>query len=263
MRAVWWLSILRATLDHMPSMLRNDPRQYDDLAGQWWRPGGDFELLHWLAAARAALVPPAGRPGAVLLDAGCGGGLLAPHLTGKGYRHVGVDLRVTNLALAVAHGVEAVCGDVGRLPLAAGSADVVAAGEILEHVTDLPAVVAELCRVLRPGGLVVLDTVNANALSRFITVTAGEWLGVAPVGLHDPALFVTPKRLTAEFERHGVRLRLRGLRPTATGLLRWLVLPRLGIGSPNPGGRPLGRIVPAPSTAVLYQGEGRKEETTT
>lgn len=257
MRAVWWLSTARATLDHMPSMPRNDPRQYDDLADQWWRPGGDFELLHWLAAARAALVPPAERPGAVLLDAGCGGGLLAPHLAGKGYRHIGVDLRPAGLATAAAHGVEVICGDVTRLPLATGRFDVVAAGEILEHVADLPGTVAELCRVLRPGGLVVLDTVNATALSRFITVTAGEWTGVAPVGLHDPALFVAPRRLAAEFARHGVRLRLRGVRPTVTGLVRWLVLRR------RPNGRPLGRIVSAPSTVVLYQGKGRKEEITT
>lgn len=98
----------------------------------------------------------------------------------------------------------------------------------------------------------VLDTVNATAVSRFITVTAGEWVGVAPPGLHDPALFVAPKRLTAEFARHGVRLRLRGLRPTVTGLIRWLFLGKAG-----------GRIVGAPSTAVLYQGTGRKEGTTT
>src|SRR5882724_6655971 len=173
----------------MSSMPRNDPRQYDELAGEWWRPGGGFELLHWLAAARAALVPPATEPGAILLDAGCGGGLLAPHLSGKGYRHVGVDLRRAGLEQAVEHGVLAVGGDVTALPFAAASVDVVAAGEILEHVTDLPGTVAELSRVLKPGGLLVLDTVNDSALSRFITVTAGERLGVAPVGLHDPALF--------------------------------------------------------------------------
>jgi 2-polyprenyl-6-hydroxyphenyl methylase/3-demethylubiquinone-9 3-methyltransferase len=242
----------RATLDHMPSMLRNDPRQYDDLAAEWWRRGGNFELLHWLAAARAALVPPASRPGALLIDAGCGGGLLAPHLAGKGYRHVGVDLRTSGLAAAATHGVEPVCGDVTALPLQSGRADVIAAGEILEHVTDLPATVAELCRVLRPGGLVVLDTVNATAVSRFITVTAGERIGVAPPGLHDPALFVAPARLTAEFARHGVRLRLRGVRPTVPGLIRWLFLRQAG-----------GRIVSAPSTAVLYQGKGFKEGITT
>jgi 2-polyprenyl-6-hydroxyphenyl methylase/3-demethylubiquinone-9 3-methyltransferase len=231
---------------------RNDPRQYDDLADEWWRPGGAFELLHWLAEARAALVPPAPHPGAVLVDAGCGGGLLAPHVRRLGYRHVGIDLRRAGLEQAAGRGVTAVGGDVTALPLGDATADVVAAGEILEHVTDLPGTVAELSRVLKPGGLVVLDTVNDTALSRFITVTAGERLGIAPVGLHDPALFVDPKRLTAEFARHGVALRVRGIRPTMTGLVRWLILPS------RRAGWPLGRVVPAFSTAVLYQGHGRK-----
>ena len=109
--------------------------------------------------------------------------------------------------------------------------------------------VGELCRVLRPGGLLVLDTVNDTALGRFITVTAGERLGVAPVGLHDPALFVDPKRLTAEFARHGLALQIRGIRPTISGLLRWLATSQ----------KSDGRIVPTWSTAVLYQGRARKE----
>ena len=239
----------------MATLERNDPRQYDDLADQWWRPGGGFEILHWLAAARAALVPAAERAGAVLVDAGCGGGLLAPHVRPLGYRHVGVDLRRSGLEQAAARGIVPVAGDVTALPLASDCADVVVAGEILEHVNDLPATVAELCRVLRPGGLLVLDTVNDTALGRFITVTAGEWLGIAPIGLHDPSLFVDPAELTAEFARHGLRLQVRGIRPTMTGLLRWLVLPG-GSGA----GRPLGRIVPTWSTAVLYQGRARKGE---
>jgi len=234
-------------------LARNDPRQYDDLADQWWRPGGTFEILHWLAAARGALVPPARRPGAILLDAGCGGGLLAPHVQRLGYRHVGVDLRRLALEQSAARGVDPVTGDVTALPLTDACADVVVAGEILEHVTDLPGTVAELSRVLRPGGVLVLDTVNDTALGRFITVTAGEKLGIAPVGLHDPALFVDPKDLTAEFARHGINLIVRGIRPTMTGLLRWLVLPT------RPNGRPLGRMVPTFSTAVLYQGTGRKK----
>ena len=237
----------------MRPAVRNDPRQYDDLAGEWWRPGGGFEILHWLAAARGALVPPAGRAGAVLVDAGCGGGLLAPHVQRRGYRHVGVDLRRAGLEQSAGRGVTPVAGDVSALPLADGCADVVVAGEILEHVTDLPATVAELARVLRPGGLLVLDTVNGTALGRFVTVTAGERLGVAPAGLHDPSLFVDPAKLITEFARHGVALRVRGIRPTMGGLVRWLVLRRT-----HP--RPLGRMVPTFSTAVLFQGQGRKRE---
>jgi 2-polyprenyl-6-hydroxyphenyl methylase/3-demethylubiquinone-9 3-methyltransferase len=233
---------------------RNDPRQYDDLAGEWWRPGGGFEILHWLAAARGALVPPAERPEAILVDAGCGGGLLAPHVKRLGYRHVGVDLRRSGLEQSVTRGVTPVTGDVTALPLADGSADVVVAGEILEHVTDLPGAVAELCRVLRPGGLLVLDTVNGTRLSRFVTVTLGERLGAAPVGIHDPDLFVDPGELTAECAKHGVRLLVRGLRPSTTGLIRWLFLPA------GTGSVPLGRMIPTRSTSVLYQGLGRKQE---
>jgi 2-polyprenyl-6-hydroxyphenyl methylase / 3-demethylubiquinone-9 3-methyltransferase len=252
MRAVWWFGRPRATLDHMLGV-RNDPRQYDDLAGEWWRPGGTFEILHWLAAARGALVPEASRSGAVLIDAGCGAGLLAPHVRHLGYRHVGVDLRRSGLEQAAGRGVTPVGGDVTALPIGDGCADVVVAGEILEHVADLPGTVAELCRVLRPGGMVVLDTVNRTALGKFITVTAGEKLRIAPLGIHDPALFVDPGELTGQFARHGVKLRVRGIRPTLSGLVRWLVLP-------GPAdGRPLGRVVPTWSTAVLYQGIGRKE----
>jgi 2-polyprenyl-6-hydroxyphenyl methylase/3-demethylubiquinone-9 3-methyltransferase len=232
---------------------RNDPSQYDDLAGEWWRPGGRFEILHWLAEARGALVPRAPRPGAILVDAGCGGGLLAPHVRRLGYRHVGVDLRRAGLEQSAGRGVSPVHGDVTALPLADHCADVVVAGEILEHVDDLEGTVAELARVLRPGGLVVLDTVNDTALGRFITVTAGEALRIAPVGLHDPDLFVDHRRLITEFARHGIKLRVRGIRPTMTGLLRWLVLPGRGARGP------LGRVVPTFSTAVLYQGQGRKE----
>lgn len=228
---------------------RNDVRQYDDLAGEWWRPGGAFAMLHWIAGARAALVPPATRHDAVLVDLGCGAGLLAPHLSGKGYRHIGVDVVGSALDQAADHGVTAVRADVGRLPLADGCADVVSAGEILEHVRDLPGVVAQACRILRPGGLLVVDTLNDTVLARLVAVWLAERVpGIAPRGIHDPELFVAPRVLAAECARHGVRLRVRGLRPAAGALLRFLLTRR--------GEVPM---LPTRSTAVLYQARGVKE----
>src|SRR5690606_41467379 len=109
----------------------------DDLAEEWWRPGGVLAMLHWIARARAALVPPARRPGAVLVDLGCGGGVLAPHLAGKGYRHLGVDLVASALAQAAAHGVTAVRADVTALPLPDRCADGVSPGESCVHVPHL------------------------------------------------------------------------------------------------------------------------------
>src|SRR5690606_27456816 len=113
-----------------PVRVRNDPRQYDELAGEWWRPGGAFAMLHWIAEARARLIPPARREGAVLVDVGCGGGLLAPHVAALGYRHVGVDLTTSALQQAAERGVAVLRGDATALPLPDGCADVVSAGEI-------------------------------------------------------------------------------------------------------------------------------------
>jgi len=234
----------------MPVALpRNDVRQYEALAAEWWRPNGAFVMLRWLAAARAALVPPASRPGAVLVDFGCGGGLLAPYVRDLGYRHVGLDLVPESLRQAAEHGIAPVRADVHAVPLADGCADVVSAGEILEHVADPSTVVAEACRVLRPGGMLVLDTVNATWLGRFVVVTVGERIpGGAPPGIHDPALFVPPAVLVDTCARHGVNLDVRGIRPSAGGMARWLFTRRGDV-----------RIVPTRSTAVLYQGWGVKD----
>jgi 2-polyprenyl-6-hydroxyphenyl methylase/3-demethylubiquinone-9 3-methyltransferase len=149
---------------------------------------------------------------------------------------------------AAEHGVTAIQGDATALPLADGCADVVCAGEILEHVTDLRAAVREACRVLRPGGTLVIDTIAATALAKLLVITVAERIpGAAPPGLHDPALFVDRKLLVAECARHGVALRLTGLRPSAWSLLRWQL-----------GKRPAAAMVRTFSTAVLFQGRGTK-----
>jgi 2-polyprenyl-6-hydroxyphenyl methylase/3-demethylubiquinone-9 3-methyltransferase len=227
---------------------RNDPAQYDDLAAEWWRPGGRFCMLHWLAEARGRHVPPAQRAGAVLVDLGCGGGLLAPYVAGKGYRHVGVDVTRSALVQAAEHGVTPVQADACRLPLADRCADVVSAGELLEHVVDVRAAIAEACRVLRPGGLFVADTLNATATSRFVAVTIGERIpGGAPRGIHDPNLFVAPRVLRDECARHGVDVEVRGIRPAVPTMLRFMVTRR--------GSVPM---LPTRSVAVLYQAIGVK-----
>ena len=233
----------------VPVRPRNDPAQYDDLSAAWWDERGPFAMLHWLATARAALVPRAQRPGAVLLDLGCGAGLLAPHVAGRGHRHVGVDLSMPALAQAGAHGVAAVRGDLLRLPFADGVADVVVAGEVLEHVADAAAAVREACRVLRPGGTLVVDTIAATWLGRLVAVTLAERLPAGPPpGLHDPALFVDRAELVRVAAAAGVRLRLRGLRPSAAGYVGWLLGRRDGV-----------RMVPTWSTAALFQAHGTKE----
>jgi len=225
---------------------RNDPAQYDDLVGHWWDPRGSFAMLHWIAEARARLIPPAGE-GSLLIDLACGGGLLAPHV--RGYRHVGLDLSPTALPVARSRGVVPVRGDVLHLPFADAVADVVVAGEVLEHVSEPLVLVAEACRVLRPGGTLVIDTIAATRRGRFLAVTVGERIPAGPPRrLHDPALFIDRRALVEQAARCGVHLVLSGLRVGVLDYLAWLA-----------GRRSTVRMLATRSTAGIFQAYGVKE----
>lgn len=226
---------------------RNHPGQYDDLASEWWKPGGAFAALHWLAAARARLIPPAHGQDARLVDLGCGAGLLAPHVP-TGYEHHGVDLNARALTQAAGRGVRTLQADVTAVPLPDGFADVVVAGELLEHVADVEGVVAEMVRLLRPGGTAVFDTIADTRWARLSLVTISERLpGGPPPRIHDPALFVSPVRLRGAFAAHGMEVGLNGLRPHPPDYLRFLLDRSRTV-----------RMVASRSLAGLYQGWGVK-----
>ena len=228
--------------------VRNDPAQYDALAHEWWQPSGEFAALHWLAASRAEHIPPAASRDEVLVDLACGGGLMAPHVARLGYRHVGVDIGTPGLRLARDHGMLVARGSVLHVPLADGCADVVVAGEILEHVEDDIGVLSECARLLRPGGRLVIDGLAAGRLSVWINVHLLERLpGGPPRGLHDPALFVDRQRLLAAADRLGLDLHLVGLRPSLREAVAWKL-----------GRRDTVRMKPIRSTAVIFAGYGRK-----
>jgi 2-polyprenyl-6-hydroxyphenyl methylase/3-demethylubiquinone-9 3-methyltransferase len=231
-------------------MRRNDLAQYDQLADEWWKPAGGFAMLHWLAASRAEHVPPAEHPGAVLVDLACGGGLMAPHVARLGYRHVGVDLGLAGLQVAREHGVTGVRGSVLDVPLADGCADVVLAGEVLEHVEDDGRVITECARLLKPGGTLVIDAVARTRLADLLAVRIGERMpGGPPPGIHDPALFVDRAQLLATADRAGLDLRLVGLRPSMRDLLAWRRGRRNGV-----------RMREMPMTSVLFAGYGTRRD---
>ena len=224
---------------------RNDLRQYDDLVETWSDECGPLAALHWLAEARGRLVPLP-RPGQVAVDFGVGGGLMARHLVG--YRHIGLDLTRSALVVARSHGVLAAQADVRAVPLATASADVVVAGELFEHVRPLEPVVAEIARILRPGGIVVFDTLNNTRVARIGLVTIAERLpGGPPRRIHDPALFVAPDHLRSLFSAHGVELTLHGLRPSVPQYLRFVVRRRGDV-----------TMVGSRSLRGVYGGIGRK-----
>lgn len=231
-----------------PLRARNAPEQYDDLADAWWDERGPFAALHWLARARAELIPQPLDDGALLVDLGCGGGLMAPHVP-RAFRHVGVDRNAAALAQSAARGIEPIQGDVTAVPLPDACAQVVVAGELIEHVEDLPALVAEIARLLVPGGVVVYDTINATRWARLSLVWIGERLpGGPPRNIHDPRLFVSPRRLAALFNARGLEVEEQfGLRPHPPSYVRFL----------RDRAAPV-RMERTGSLAALYAGRARK-----
>ena len=114
--------------------------------------------------------------------------------------------------------------------------------DVLEHVADVAVVVTEIRRVLKPGGLLLFDTLNRTRLAAFAFVFLGEdVLRIGPRGTHDPMKFIRPAELLAILAEAGFE-----------------IAPVVGLG-PNGVNRRLdvtfGRL---PTTALMYMGHARK-----
>ncbi|MCQ3943049.1 MAG: hypothetical protein DPW22_07520 [Alphaproteobacteria bacterium] len=104
---------------------------------------------------------PQDRP-LTVLDVGCGTGLNAEIIRGKGHTVVGVDVSPVAIAQFVANGFEGhVCDVTDGLPFPDGRFDLVYASEVIEHVNDTAAFLGELARVIKPGGRLLLSTPNS------------------------------------------------------------------------------------------------------
>ena len=226
--------------------MRNDLTIYDKVADRWWS-----DDIRWVRTLKN-LVP--GRlkwfdrhidwQGKDVLDLGCAGGFMAEALAERGAHVTGIDPASDAIDAARDHaraGKLRIAYDVGvgeALPYDDASFDAVVCVDVLEHVADLHRVLSEIARTMRPGGLLLFDTINRNPLARFASITIAEdMLRLLPRGTHDPAMFIKPKELRAAFQGVGlVPGPITGLGPR--GLNRRLDL----------------TFGPLPTTAILYMG---------
>jgi 2-polyprenyl-6-hydroxyphenyl methylase/3-demethylubiquinone-9 3-methyltransferase len=212
-----------------PARLSIDNEYYEGIDELWWDPSGPAAALHAINRPRLAFYLEAlgDLGGRLVLDAGCGGGLVARTLTEAGAEVVGMDrslgsLRVARRAIAPAPpgSFHPVRGRLERLPFADGAFDAVVAADVLEHVPDLPAAVGEIARVLAPGGSLAFDTINRTVWAWFTVLWGAERvLRLVPRGTHDWRLLIRPDELDR-------LLRDAGLQPVASVGLA----PRIGPG---------------------------------
>jgi 2-polyprenyl-6-hydroxyphenyl methylase/3-demethylubiquinone-9 3-methyltransferase len=196
-------------------------QKFSDLAHRWWDPTSEFRPLHeinplrleWINA-RAPLV------GKVVVDIGCGGGILAESMVKKGATVTGIDLSEKALKVADLHslesGVQVRYELISAETLAAREAerfDVVTCMEMLEHVPDPAAIVQACATLVKPGGRVFFSTINRNPKSYLFAVIGAEYLlRLLPKGTHDYAKFITPAELSQFIRNAGMAVdSLKGL----------------------------------------------------
>ncbi|MFN3989673.1 MAG: bifunctional 2-polyprenyl-6-hydroxyphenol methylase/3-demethylubiquinol 3-O-methyltransferase UbiG [Erythrobacter sp.] len=186
---------------------------FSALAREWWNPKGPMASLHQVNPVRLGFirdaidvhwpeVAEAAKPlaGKAALDIGCGAGLLCEPLARLGAEVTGVDAAADNIAAASAHAeamgldIRYMAGEVGGLDI--GTFDLVTCVEVIEHVADKRAFLADVAARLAPGGLLIMSTPNRTAASRVLLVGAAEAIGYVPKGTHHWRDFVTPEELT-------------------------------------------------------------------
>jgi 2-polyprenyl-6-hydroxyphenyl methylase/3-demethylubiquinone-9 3-methyltransferase len=141
-----------------------------------------------------------------VLEVGCGGGILSEEFSRLGYLMTGIDPAEQSLRTAIEHASENnlkinyLTGFGENLPFESSSFDVVLCCDVLEHVQDLPGVIDEISRVLRPGGVFIYDTFNRTYFSKICIIKImQEWKrwAIMPAGLHVWEMFIKPSEMKA------------------------------------------------------------------
>jgi 2-polyprenyl-6-hydroxyphenyl methylase/3-demethylubiquinone-9 3-methyltransferase len=206
---------------------RDEIERFDRLAEDWWDPQGRFAPLHRMNPVRLGYLrdhacavlgrdPRAVKPFAGLsaVDVGCGGGLLSEPLARLGARVTALDASTEAIGVARRHAAQAGLEIDYRVEtaerLAAGPArfDIVASMETVEHVADVDAFLGSLTRLARPGGAIVLSTLNRTARSFALAIVGAEYvLRWVPRGTHDWRKFLKPSEVAGGLRRHGAAVR--------------------------------------------------------
>lgn len=184
-----------ARLEHQASAdtgVLKAARHYDRWFEQPWG--------RWAFAVEARTLLRAVRPRRDIrvLDAGCGPGRFASMLAAEGAAVVGLDSDRGMLAIA-ARRLPGACtrGTIEHVPVRSAGVDVAVAVTVLEFVSDPGAAVAELARVTRPGGRIVVAALNPRSpwgLAHRRRLSSGEWC---------TARFLTRRQLRRLGARHG------------------------------------------------------------
>jgi 2-polyprenyl-6-hydroxyphenyl methylase/3-demethylubiquinone-9 3-methyltransferase len=204
--------------------------QFAAIAAEWWDERGKFAPLHRMNPTRIAYIrgrieahfgQAVGASGQdatplrnlSLLDVGCGGGLICEPMARLGASVTGLDAAPENIAIASEHAKQSGLTINYRATTAEAQADsgaqfdIVLALEIVEHVAQPALFYRALATLVKPGGLLVMSTLNRTAKSYAMAIIGAErilrWL---PIGTHDWNKFVKPSEMAESMVQAGLEV---------------------------------------------------------
>ncbi|MFN3227436.1 MAG: bifunctional 2-polyprenyl-6-hydroxyphenol methylase/3-demethylubiquinol 3-O-methyltransferase UbiG [Hyphomicrobiales bacterium] len=215
-----------STATPVSSIDPDEVARFSALAAEWWDPKGKFGVLHKFNPVRLAYIreklcahfgldEKLAHPfkGLRILDIGCGGGLICEPMARLGATIVGVDASQKNINTASVHAREQGLAIDYRATTAEAlradgeTFDVVLNMEVVEHVADVDSFVADCAAMVKPGGLMVIATINRTAKAFFMAIIGAErllrWL---PVGTHQYEKLVKPEELASALAPTGMAI---------------------------------------------------------
>ena len=214
----------------MSTILANEPEKFGAIAQSWWDPQGPFKPLHRLNPVRLSYIRQQittlktlnvskeeimAQPfsGLSILDIGCGGGLVAEPMARLGGQVTALDASEDTLTVARDHAasqglaIDYRLGGPEELPPET-SFDVVLALEVVEHVDDHMLFLRTCANLVKPGGVLILSTLNRTMKAFLLAKVAAEYiLRWVPKGTHDWRLFMRPSEIAAVLMQEGLTLR--------------------------------------------------------
>ncbi|MCH9764762.1 MAG: bifunctional 2-polyprenyl-6-hydroxyphenol methylase/3-demethylubiquinol 3-O-methyltransferase UbiG [Alphaproteobacteria bacterium] len=200
-----------------PILDDDEVQRFQRMATEWWDATGKFRPLHQIGPARLTFIrdqlvshfdqsgdaPLSPLADLSVLDIGCGGGLISEPLNRMGAKVTGIDPGDMNVAVAKAHAksqnldIDYQTTTVEALADTGAQFDAVVCLEVVEHVPDVAAFIARCITLVRPGGMIILSTINRTVKAYALAIVGAEYiLRWLPRGTHQWERFVTPDEMS-------------------------------------------------------------------
>jgi len=187
--------------------------KFEALASRWWDKSSEFKPLHDINPLRVNYIDErATLAGKKVLDVGCGGGILSEAMAHRGAQVKGIDMGEAPLGVAQLHSLESNL-DIEYQQITAEelsalepeSYDIVTCLEMLEHVPSPQSVINACARLLKPGGDLMLSTINRHPKAYLFAIVGAEHiLKMLPKGTHEFKKFIKPSELAAYVRKAGL-----------------------------------------------------------